>query len=51
MTNAVQDLATRHHRWMIRTFWWSLLWGVIGGALSYRDWVLDTTWKVSSSKD
>jgi uncharacterized membrane protein len=20
-----------HYRWQIRTFWWLLLWGVIGG--------------------
>lgn len=24
-----------HHRWMIRTFWWSVVWGVIGGILKY----------------
>lgn len=23
-----------HFRWQIRTFWWGLLWGVIGGVLS-----------------
>jgi uncharacterized membrane protein len=23
-----------HYRWQIRTFWWGLLWGVIGGVLS-----------------
>ena len=22
-----------HHQWMIRTFWWALLWCVIGGVL------------------
>ena len=22
-----------HYRWQIRTFWWGLLWGVIGGVL------------------
>ncbi|HYR37098.1 MAG TPA: hypothetical protein VEQ87_22615 [Burkholderiales bacterium] len=22
-----------HYRWQIRTFWWGLLWGVIGGIL------------------
>jgi len=22
-----------HYRWQIRTFWWSLLWAVIGGIL------------------
>lgn len=22
-----------HHQWMIRTFWWALLWCVIGGIL------------------
>jgi uncharacterized membrane protein len=23
-----------HFRWQIRTFWWGLLWGVIGGLLA-----------------
>jgi uncharacterized membrane protein len=23
-----------HFRWQIRTFWWGLLWGVIGGLLT-----------------
>lgn len=23
-----------HHQWMIRTFWWALLWCVIGGVLA-----------------
>lgn len=23
-----------HHRWMIRTFWWGLLWSLIGGVLA-----------------
>ena len=23
-----------HYRWQIRTFWWGLLWGVIGGILA-----------------
>lgn len=23
-----------HHHWMIRTFWWGLLWSLIGGVLS-----------------
>ena len=23
-----------HHQWMIRTFWWGLLWSIIGGVLS-----------------
>lgn len=23
-----------HHRWLIRTFWWTLLWGVIFGLLA-----------------
>jgi len=22
-----------HHVWMLRTFWWSLLWSVVGGVL------------------
>lgn len=22
-----------HHVWMLRTFWWSLLWSIIGGVL------------------
>jgi uncharacterized membrane protein len=24
-----------HYRWQIRTFWWGLLWGVIGGILAW----------------
>ena len=24
------DVASTHHRWMIRSFWWALLWVVIG---------------------
>jgi uncharacterized membrane protein len=24
-----------HFRWQIRTFWWSLLWAVIGGILAF----------------
>ncbi|HZS66451.1 MAG TPA: hypothetical protein VFA72_05015 [Burkholderiales bacterium] len=23
-----------HYRWQIRTFWWGLLWGVLGGILA-----------------
>lgn len=23
-----------HHQWMIRTFWWGLLWSLVGGVLS-----------------
>lgn len=23
-----------HHSWLIRTFWWGLLWGIIGTALT-----------------
>jgi len=26
----VDALLASHHRWMIRTFWWALLWVVIG---------------------
>ena len=26
-------LYASHHRWMIRTFWWGLLWCVVGAAL------------------
>lgn len=28
-------LYSNHHRWMIRTFWWGLLWSFIGGALAF----------------
>lgn len=28
--NEVDELLASHHRWMIRTFWWGLLWVVIG---------------------
>lgn len=26
-------LADNHHAWMIRTFWWAVLWSIIGGIL------------------
>ncbi|MDX1496807.1 MAG: hypothetical protein R3352_04575 [Salinisphaeraceae bacterium] len=28
------DFARNHHRWLMRTFWFMLLWGVIGGVLT-----------------
>ena len=28
--NRINSLADTHHRWMIRSFWWALLWIVIG---------------------
>ncbi len=28
-------LSESHFRWQIRTFWFSLLWGIIGGILAY----------------
>ena len=38
-----------HFRWQIRTFWWGLLWGVVGGALllvlvGYLVLVADAVW-------
>ena len=38
-----------HFSWQIRTFWWGLLWGVIGGVLllvlvGYVVLVADTVW-------
>lgn len=27
-------LYASHHRWMIRTFWWALLWVILGGILT-----------------
>ncbi|NNF52225.1 MAG: hypothetical protein HKN59_07275 [Gammaproteobacteria bacterium] len=24
-----------HHRWMIRTFWWTILWMILGGILVF----------------
>lgn len=29
------DLFASHHRWMISSFWWALLWVVIGWILSF----------------
>ncbi|MCW8931147.1 MAG: hypothetical protein OQL19_13010 [Gammaproteobacteria bacterium] len=29
------SLAESHFRWQIRTFWFSLLWGILGGILAY----------------
>ncbi|MCH9828866.1 MAG: hypothetical protein K0U79_14110 [Gammaproteobacteria bacterium] len=31
VNEVTSEFARSHHRWMIRTFWWSLLWVVIGG--------------------
>ena len=46
-----------HYRWLIRTFWFSVLWGVIGGAvflvlfiilvgivIAYAIWIATTIW-------
>ena len=46
-----------HLRWLIRTFWWSLLWAVIGGLIlvtlglvligipiAFGVWIVDTLW-------
>ena len=35
--NDVPSLYQSHHRWMIRTFWWGLLWVIVGTILV---WVL-----------
>jgi uncharacterized membrane protein len=32
--DAVGTWLESHYRWQIRTFWWGLLWGVIGGILA-----------------
>jgi uncharacterized membrane protein len=32
--DAVGTWLESHFRWQIRTFWWGLLWGVIGGILA-----------------
>ncbi len=32
--DAVDTWLESHYRWQIRTFWWGLLWGVIGGILA-----------------
>ncbi len=36
------DAAATHHRWMIRSFWWALLWLVIGVLTSWLliGWVI-----------
>lgn len=31
--NDVSSLYQSHHRWMIRTFWWGLLWVIVGSIL------------------
>ncbi len=28
------DFIRSHHRWLIRTFWWNLLWAIVFGALT-----------------
>ena len=48
-----------HYRWLIRTFWFSLLWGVIGGLvlvtlgliligipIAFAIWVITTIWVI-----
>ncbi len=48
-----------HLRWLIRTFWWSLLWATIGGfilvtlgllligiPIAYAIWAADTIWVI-----
>ena len=40
-----------HFRWQIRTFWWGLLWGVIGAVLllvlvGYLVWVAAAIWVI-----
>jgi uncharacterized membrane protein len=41
-----------HFRWQIRTFWWGLLWGLIGAVLllvliGYLVWVAAAIWVIS----
>jgi uncharacterized membrane protein len=44
-----------HLTWLIRTFWWSLLWNVIGGVvfitlfgipIAYGSWIATTIWVI-----
>jgi len=48
-----------HYRWLIRTFWFSLLWGVIGGLvlvtlgliligipIAFAIWIITTIWVI-----
>ncbi|HET7261826.1 MAG TPA: hypothetical protein VFK60_08405 [Casimicrobiaceae bacterium] len=48
-----------HFRWLIRTFWWSLLWALIGGLvlvtlglvligipIAFAIWAVDTIWVI-----
>jgi uncharacterized membrane protein len=40
-----------HFRWQIRTFWWGLLWGLIGAVLllvliGYLVWVAAAIWVI-----
>ena len=32
--NDCGELLASHHRWMIRSFWWALLWVVVGAVLT-----------------
>jgi len=43
----------RHLRWLIRTFWWSLLWAALGALvfitligipIAFAVWIVDTLW-------
>lgn len=35
-----------HHRWMIRTFWWTILWSIVGGLLFITVILIPVAWIV-----
>jgi uncharacterized membrane protein len=44
-----------HFRWLVRTFWWSLLWAMLGAAvfitligipIAFAIWAVDTIWVI-----
>jgi uncharacterized membrane protein len=33
-----------HYRWLIRTFWFSVLWGVVGPIIAFVIWFVTAIW-------
>ncbi|HSV17664.1 MAG TPA: hypothetical protein VLR71_04585 [Casimicrobiaceae bacterium] len=56
-SDAAGTWVASHLRWLIRTFWWSLLWAILGGLIlvtlgliligipiAFAVWIVDTLW-------
>lgn len=41
------ELMDSHHNWMIRTFWWALLWFVVVGLAAALTWIILIGWFIA----